>query len=184
MKCGICNRDTELGQFYSFFYGKLLESSSAYKDYNTKTVTSTYKIDNSDSVYICHKCVIDRNNLPKPLTMIMSFVFMTLFGVGAMFGAYQSFISGQKGTAVFLAILGIGSLALARFGIRSFFKMKDIRKRGGDKALYEYIFEQAKIETVEELGDKMAISKKKNEFTRLGYDSFFTRAQHKRLLYK
>ena len=193
-KCGNCNAETDQGEWYEFYYGKYLDTSTRYSSYGpsgpnnrikyTNTTTS-YQIAGSQKVYFCYKCMaLEEIKWKKKDRQSLWFFAILLFVVGVIFSIFLLLnppkstdtisniilVIGVCGVAPIFLGVGLGFVALYLNNNYSV-QIRAIENNNHTVDPRKYRWDKDK-------GDQQAIENKKNTLQAQGYDAYFTRSRY------
>ena len=171
--CELCERNTDEGNTYLFYYGKEVDKQRV----ENKMITR-YRIAGSQETFICHQCMTKEGS-KRSIVAGVSFVLFSLaiFFISIFVYPIQwSQLDKQNLTAVIIgACLLLGAVAFGLIMINQGLRLRRLAREDNrellNKALASY----------SEIGDQISIQLFKEELLTSGHDSFFTRAQHKNL---
>jgi hypothetical protein len=188
--CEVCKTTTDKGTLYQFYYGKRRHSEIINKErrgLSTYTTTAThYHLAGQKSVYLCHRCVLrqvqETNFLVGLSTLCISLVALIVNLV---------FFKGNINTPsdervvlmldlLFMVLPFIVSLFTLTAAIQASLRLiqnsfKPVFRRP------DWLISQIPDPSYEVVGDQMAIKLYKSELVDQEFNSFFTRAERRKL---
>jgi hypothetical protein len=180
MKCELCGNETEFGNPYFCYYGKLIrsETSAGPADFNimqTRMTVSRYHMGGEKSAWFCDRCVATRYGTGQRNPSIYGCFIIGLLSCcsvsGMVFNPDENLGAFLKIIVLFALILGLAALFPLIRGIRALYAA------GGDSTtLHELLRKDlGKSGWINAAGDELVIKREKAELTKQGFDSFFTR---------
>lgn len=84
MKCRNCGVETQAGNTYQFYYGKLVGLKTSYGNANTIRTVSQYNIVGPQHAYLCNKCVAtqsSKDSRRNGIVIVVAAVFLFLVSI-------------------------------------------------------------------------------------------------------
>lgn len=179
MKCELCGAETEFGNPYHCFYGKLISSESGPSQdamgQRVQVTISKYMMEGAVSAWFCDRCVAARYGMEQRKQGIYLSVGAGLVAficlVGLLFGPGEYLAALFKIVTLFAALFGVvGVVSLIR-GARALNAAHD-----NPNALRIFLKDDlARNGLVNAFGDTLVINREKARLKGEGFDSFFTR---------
>jgi len=155
-KCAHCKKYSKRGSDYKFHYGKHIGTEKP----TLNMSVNKYLISGSISAYICRACVIKRTLFSFPgIASILWIVSLALLVFRPAIDTSDPIASLRRSSTYEIGAYGIVFLGVY---------------------LWFYVLKHG-LKWISKFGDALAIRAYRSELKTKGYDSFFTRAQYRRL---
>ncbi|MGB7536981.1 MAG: hypothetical protein WBM17_00435 [Anaerolineales bacterium] len=180
MKCEKCGAETEFGNPYYCYYGKMIRSTTStgpagYGGWQNQTTISQYQMGGEKSAWFCDRCVTTRYGTEQRNPSLYGCLItglltaccpsLLIFNPGENLGALFKIIT------LFAVLLGLAALFPLIRGIRALHA-----SHGDPNALHALLQDDlAKNGFITDSGDELVLKREKDGLKSQGFDSFFTR---------